>query len=238
MTNETEKAQHMLPIETLDVDGAVREAEEAVMGDTRASFFRKAAVGGGAVLTSGAIMGMLPELASARPSKKQDIAILNFAYTLELLESDFYDRSIASNALMGDTLAFAQLVAKHEAVHVKTLKKTIKALGGKPVPTPKFDFGDATSNESKFQMLSFTLENTGVHAYLGQAGKLKSKALLAAAASIVTIEARHAAAIATIIAQNPFQDKNKDTGVTPDGAFDTPLSKGKVLAAAGTFIKS
>ncbi len=228
----------MLPIETLDVDGAIREADEAAVGDTRAVFFRKAAVGGGAVLTSGAIMGMLPELAAARPSKKQDIAILNYAYTLELLESDFYDKAIASGALSGDTLAFAQLVAKHEAIHVTALRKTIKALGGRPVKSPKFDFGDATTDQAKFQETSFVLENTGIHAYLGQVARIKQKPVLKAAGSIITIEARHAAAIAVILNQSPFQDKNEKSGVTPEGAFDTPLSMKAVLKAAGGFIKS
>ncbi len=58
-------------LNTVDVDGAIRESEAAVAGDTRAAFFRKAAVGGGAVLTSGAIMGMLPELSMAAPSRSR-----------------------------------------------------------------------------------------------------------------------------------------------------------------------
>ncbi|MGI8623628.1 MAG: ferritin-like domain-containing protein [Solirubrobacteraceae bacterium] len=242
MTNETQGAPHMsLPsIETLDRDGAIREAEDAVAGDTRAVFFRKAAVGGGAVLTSGAIMGMLPEIAAAKPSKKLDLKILNYALTLELLEADFYRKAVAGNALTDErTAAFANLVLKHENIHVKTLRKTIKQFGGKPVSGLKFDFGDTTQDQAKFQATSYTLENTGVHAYLGQAARLKSKALLSAAATIVTIEARHSAAIAAIIDQSPYQDKNKDTGVTPDGAFDTPLSMKQVTskARAGKYIK-
>src|SRR3954452_9855910 len=99
----------LLPIETVDADGAVREAEESVAGDTRAAFFRKAAIGGGAVLGSGAILGMLPELAAAKPSKKQDVAILNYALTLEYLETAFYQQAAAAGTLTGDPLAFAKL---------------------------------------------------------------------------------------------------------------------------------
>ncbi len=224
-------------IETLDVDGAIREADAVVAGDTRATFFRKAAVGGGAVLTSGAIMGMLPELAAARPSKRQDIAILNYAYTLELLESDFYDKAIASGALSGDTLAFAQLVAKHEAIHVKALRATIKSLGGRPVKTPKFDFMGATDEQGKFQETAFVLENTGVHAYLGQVARIKQKPVLKAAGSIITIEARHAAAIAAILNTSPFLDKNEEGGVTPDGAFDSPRGMKSIRGDAQMYIK-
>jgi hypothetical protein len=222
----------LFPIESVDTDGAIREAEEAVAGDTRAAFFRKAAVGGGALLGSSAIMGMLPELAAAKPSKKQDLAILNFALTLEYLESAFYNEAVASGALAGDPLAFAKIVAGHEAAHVKALKATIKALHGKPVAKPTFDFKGTTKDQSKFIGTAFVLENTGVHAYLGQAGNLKSKALLAAAASIVTIEARHASAIALIQASNPYADKSSGS-ITPDGAFDVAFSKNKILKAVG-----
>jgi rubrerythrin len=223
-------------IETLDTDGAVREAEASVAGDTRAAFFRKTAVGGGAVLTSGAIMGMLPELAAAKPSKKQDLAILNFALTLEYLEATFYNE--AKN-LSGDAQLFAQLVAAHENTHVTALKKTIKSLGGKPVAKPEFDFQGTNEDQAKFIDTAFVLENTGVHAYLGQAGRLKSKVLLGAAASIVTVEARHASAIAIIKGSDPYTDMS-DFGITPDGAFDVPFSKKKVLKAVNDtgFIKS
>ena len=225
-------------IETLDRDGAIRDAEAAVAGDTRAAFFRKAAVGGGAVLGSGAIMGMLPELASAKPSKKQDVKILEFALTLEYLEADFYARSVASGALTDDALAFAQLVSTHESKHVALLQKTIKALTGKKAfSSPEFDFMGAEADQAKFIDLAYTLENTGVHAYLGQAGKLKSKTLLGAAASIVTIEARHASAIATIKGSDPFADGG-EFSITPDKELDKPFKKSKVLAAAKPFIKS
>jgi hypothetical protein len=223
------------PIETLDVDGAVRESEERVAGDTRASFFRKAAVGGGGLLTSGAIMGMLPELAAAKPSKKQDLEILNYALTLEYLEATFYTES---KNLTGEANAFASIVAAHERTHVKTLKKVIRSLGGKPVAKPSFDFKGTNEDQDMFVQTAFVLENTGVHAYHGQVPRLKSKALLIAAAEIATVEARHAAAIATILGDKPYTDKS-DTSITPDGAFDVPYSMKKVLKAvkATGFIK-
>jgi rubrerythrin len=222
-------------IEDLDVDGAIREADARVAGDTRSAFFRKAAVGGGGLLTSGAILGMLPELAAAKPSKKQDLEILNYALTLEYLEAAFYTQ--AKN-LTGEVNAFAQIVAAHERTHVKTLKKVIKSLGGKPVAKPSFDFQGTNEDQAKFVQTAFVLENTGVHAYHGQVPRLKSKALLIAAAEIATVEARHAAAIATILGDKPYTDKS-DTSITPDGAFDVPWSMKRVLRAVeGTgFIK-
>ncbi len=217
----------MVSIEALDQDGALREAEAAVAGDTRAAFFRKAGVAGGSLLAGGVLMGGLPAIAAAaKPSKKQDLAILNFALTLEHLEAAFYAEAVAGGAVSGDALAFAKLVAAHEAAHVTALKGAIKSLHGKAVAKPTFDFQGTTKDQAKFLATALVLENTGVHAYLGQAGNLQSKALLGAAASIVTIEARHAAAAAVLNGGSPYAG-----GITPSGSFDTGQSKAKILAA-------
>ena len=215
---------------SVDVDGAIQEAAQGVDGDTRAAFFRKAAIGGGAVVSSSVILGMLPEVAMGRASKARDLSILNFALTLEFLEAEFYREAVNNGIGSDDVKSIAKQILDHEDIHVQALIKTIKSLGGKPVAKPKFGFKGTTESEDKFLATAFVLENTGVHAYLGQAGRLQSKALLAAAASIVTVEARHAAAVA-ILAGGGYTDNKK--GISPDSAFDTPLSKKAVLAAVG-----
>lgn len=73
------------------------------------------------------------------------------------------------------------------------------------------------------------LENTGVGAYLGAAPALQSKAFLAAAGSIATVEARHAGAV-NFIEDDPVTQNNAD--------FDTPLTPEQVVAAAGGFVAS
>jgi rubrerythrin len=223
----------MIPMDTLDTDGALRETADRLGVDTRAAFFRKAGLAGGSLLAGGAFMGAVPQLASAARYTKGDRDILNYALTLEYLEAAFYTEAVAKGALTGVTAEFAKLVKSHENTHVKTLRAT---LGSHAVKKPKFDFQDTTADQTKFQQTAFVLENTGVHAYLGQAARLHSKALLGAAASIVTVEARHASAIALII-QGTVSGKS---GITPDGAFDTPKSKKAILkAVAGThFIQS
>ncbi len=217
---------------SVDTDGAIQEAQEAVAGDTRASFFRKAAIGGGTVLTSGAIMGMLPELAAARPSKKQDLKILNYALTLEYLEAAFYKEAVDhSSTFSPDAKAFAAIVADHEATHVQVLRKTIKSLHGHIVRRPNFNFKGTPEDEKKFLATSFVLENTGVHAYLGQAPRLLSRSLLAAAGSILTVEARHSAAAAILVNDKPYRIGKHS--ITPNGAFDTGLSMKTILGAVG-----
>ena len=225
-------ASGLPPLADLDVDGAIQETGAAVDGDTRAAFLRKAGVTGGALLAGGAFMGAAPKLALGATLPKGDIAILNFALTLEYLEAAFYTEAV-KNDLGGDTQSLAELLSSHENTHVKTLKGI---LGSKAVAKPKFDFRDTTSDPKKFLDTALELENTGVHAYLGQAGKIQTPAILAAAATIVTIEARHAAAV-SLVAGNEL--KSKKDGITPDGPFDTPLSMGAILKllAKTKFIK-
>ncbi|MDQ3739551.1 MAG: ferritin-like domain-containing protein [Actinomycetota bacterium] len=218
-------------LNAVDTDGAVRQAEEAVASDTRAAFFRKAAVTGGALGSAAFFTGMLPGIADAKPSKRQDIAILKYALTLEYLEAEFYEEAVRDGGLSGPALDAARLIADHEATHVTALRQTLRKLGAKVPAKPTFDF-QGTNKGSKFVPTALVLENTGVRAYLGQAGRLKSGALLAAAASIVTVEARHAAAIAVLVNDNAFGDRG-DNSITPYGAFDRASSMKRILREVG-----
>ena len=213
-------------LEAVDTDGAIREAAEAVSGDTRLQFLRKAGLAGGAAVGGGAIIGSLiaPTLASAAgapPSTfgKGDIAILNYALTLEYLERAFYNEATAAGKVKdAKTLAFLKITTRDERAHVAFL---VKALGSKAVKEPTFNFQGVTSDEKKFTATAYVLENTGVHAYLGQVGNIKTPAYLAAAASIMTIEARHSGAIASILGES----------ISPNGPFDNGYTAAKVLAA-------
>ncbi len=225
-------------IERVDVDGAVREmaheAEEGLgSGDTRLDFFKKAGLASGAVIGGGSLLGALvPAMASAKgkgapPAKfgKGDVGILNFALTLEYLEAAFYNEATANQKKGfikdGQTKVFLKTVTADENAHVAYLKK---ALGSKAIAAPKVDFGGTTSNEKMFVETAFALENTGVHAYLGQALNITTPSTVAAALSIATIEARHASVIGLIA-------KNSAKGIAPDGSFDKPYTAAKVLEA-------
>ncbi len=215
-------------IDELDVDGAVREAADTASGDTRLNFLKKAGVGGAAVVSGGAVLGALAPSALAsrgRPPAKfgrGDIGILNYALTLEYLEAAFYNGATAANLpLSSQASAFLKVVTADENAHVKFLKS---ALGSKAAKRPKFDFKGTNTNAAMFMKTAQVLENTGVHAYSGQALNIKSGAYVKAAVSILTIEARHASVIGLL---------NDPTGqmIAPDGPFDTPLTAAKVLAA-------
>ncbi len=184
-------------LEELDRDGALQETAAQVDPDTRAAFLKKAGIGVGAIAGASAFMGAVPSLASAAAVPASDIAILNFALTLEYLEAEFYAKAKANNVGSGqqNLSAFISVVAAHEAAHVKFLQG---ALGAKAVKKPTFDFKDAVTDQAKFAATAQVLEDTGVQAYLGQAGHIKNKKILAAAGSILPVEARHAAWIRDI----------------------------------------
>ena len=213
---------HAFDLETVDTDGAIQETADRVDAPTRAAFLKRAAIGTGGLVAGGALLS--PGTAMAR-SDKLDYRILNFALTLEYLEAEFYKQAVDNGKLSGDVLAFAKLVGGHEKTHVSALRGALKRAKQNPVAKPSFDFGDTVTDQTKFLETSYVLENEGVQAYLGQAGRIKSGAYLAVAASIVTIEARHAAAVATLLNRTPFSGS---FSVTPSGAFDRGKNRSSV----------
>jgi serine-rich repeat adhesion-like glycoprotein len=193
-----------------------------VHGISRASFLLKGALATGAVYGATAVAPFVSNALAA----SSDVDILNFALTLEYLETSFYQVKGKSVHLSGDAKKMAKLFGDEEAEHVAALTGAVKKSGGKPVKMPTFAF--PVTDQAGFLKLAYTLENVGVGAYNGAGPSLKSKALLAAAGSIVQVEARHAASVAVLTNQQ----------ITPNGAFDKPLTMKQVLAAAGPLIKS
>lgn len=216
-------------LESIDVDGAVREAAANVSGDTRLSFLQKAGLGAGALMGGGAVLSAFAPSALAagkgRPPASfgsGDVGILNYALTLEYLEATFYKEAVGNIKFSDPHLAaLAKKIASDEKAHVAFLRS---ALGSKAVAKPKFDFGVTVTDQAKFAATSQVLENTGVGAYFGQAFNIAKPADLAAAVSILTVEARHAGAIG-------FYNDMTAAAVSPSGAFDKPVTATVVLGA-------
>jgi hypothetical protein len=141
----------------------------------------------------------LPRLARSAPSPSQDVRILNLVLTLEYLEEGFYADAIRRGALTGELRQFARIVGGHEQAHVAFIKKALGNAAGKK---PKLSFGDSTRDPQKFTAAALALEDLSVAAYNGQAANL-TKGTLAAAARIVSVEARHAAWIRFIAGEVP-----------------------------------
>ena len=156
-----------------------------------------------------------------------DLAIVQYALTLEHLETDFYnavlDSGVVKNKQLGET---AKLIRDAEQAHVDTLTGVVKDLGGMP-ERPRTNFDAVLEGGEKMVLeTAATVENLGAAAYLGQAGRIKSKDILAAALSIHSIEARHAAALNTVVGKT----------IVPDGAFAKPASIEEVLPQVKPFL--
>ena len=196
-----------------------------VKGITRESFILRSALAAGSVYGLSTV-GPFVKQAMAQ-GDTGDTDILNFALTLEYLEAAFYEQANKEvSDLSGQAKSISQLLEKDEKAHVDALTKTIKDLGGTPVKAPGVDFGNTFANQKSFLKLAQTLEDTGVSAYNGAGPSIQSKEVLAAAGSIVQIEARHAAGIRTL--------RGKPAAPT---AFDKALDKQQVLDAVKPFVK-
>ena len=168
---------------------------------------------------------------------KGDIAILNYALTLEFLEAEFYAKVIDSGIVKDKKVAaIATKFGETEQEHVDALKATIKKLGGKPVSAPKTKF-EETIDKGLMTVLETAadVENLGAAAYLGAAGGIKNKDVLAAALAIHSVEARHAAALNQLLGRG-FGGKGGLKGTLPDGAFAKGMDEASVLAAVKPFL--
>jgi rubrerythrin len=158
---------------------------------------------------------------------KGDLEIVQYALTLEHLETDFYNAVIDAGVITDKALAeTAMMIRDSEQEHVDALTGTVEQLGGTP-QKPMTNF-DAVLEGGPDMVLKTAaeVENLGAAAYLGQAGRIKSKEILAAALSIHSIEGRHAAALNSVVGRT----------IVPDGAFAKPASMEEVLPKVQPFL--
>jgi hypothetical protein len=180
-------------LDLVDPEAVIHGGGRNEGGLTRAALFRRAAIAGSAVLGGGVLLSGVPK---AFGQGTTDVEILNVALLEEYLESAFYAQAAASGALRGRALEFAQQLAETEAVHRDTIRG---ALGSAAIPSPAFDFRGTTANQQAFLTTALALENTDVGAFNGAGPLLKSKAILAVAGQIVSVEGRQAAWIRRIV---------------------------------------
>lgn len=202
----------------LDVDGALAESAARIPTMSRGAFL------GGALGGSAAALGLAAGGASAQSPGAGDLAILNYALVLEYLQSSFYTEAERLGALRGEARKAAEVVGSVERAHVKAFRDV---LGGKAAKRPTFDFQGTTEDQDGFLKTAVAFEDLAVAAYKGQATRLKSESALAAAVSIHSVEARHAAWMRYLVGAQPARD-----------AFDQPKSKREVnrLVASTNFI--
>jgi len=165
-----------------------------------------------------------------------DVGILNYAYALEQLEAAFYARVVQSfyGGITATEQAYFTDIRDHEAAHAAFFKA---ALGSSAIRalTPNFasiDFG----NRDSVLTTARAFEDLGVSAYNG-AGKLFSdteagRGYLLLAGKIVSVEARHAAAVRDLISNGSFADGD----VVNSQGLDVVRTPTEVLNIAKTYI--
>lgn len=217
------------------MDGAVRELAQD--SSSRKRFLKMMGGGGAAALgifiaacgdddTEGSGNASSSDDKGERAGKR-DLEIVQYALTLEHLETDFYnaviDAGVIKDRMLADT---AKLIRDNEQEHVDALTATVKKLGGMPErPMTTFE-AVLEGGPDKVLETAATVENLGAAAYLGQAPRIKSKEVLAAALAIHSVEGRHAAALNSVVGKT----------IVPDGAFAKPASMEKVLAQVQPFL--
>lgn len=200
-------------------------------------------------LPTGLLMFAFSDKVKAGTVATQDaLAVLNFALTLEYLESDFYNQGVAAPGLIPSSdLPVFQQIKKHEAAHVTLLISAITGAGGSPIATPNFDFtgGHSATHTGPYQpfldyntflILSQGFEDTGVRAYKGQAGNLMGSAnyaTLTTALRIHSVEARHAAEVRRIRGQKGWITQHNQSDSSFPAAFAAIYSGEDNLSQGG-----
>lgn len=211
---------------TINVPGA----QEFARPRSRRDFFKSLAVAGAGATAASML------LSGKASAQTDDVDIANFALTLEYLEADFYDQALDSGLLMGELRELAAAFGETEQAHVEALEAVASQLG-EPVDPPRTDFSEALVGLDPLLMALAQVENVGAAAYLGAAPSIQDRELLAAALSIHSVEARHAAALNELIGIS-FVGDAPLTGSVPDGAFASPMTMQEVLDRIQPFLAS
>lgn len=186
-----------------------------------------------------AAVASIPKLGAQTTPAPSDLDVLNYALRLENLESNFYTQGLAKftasdfansdlastqgSKVSGNLYTYFQAIMAHEQAHVTTITSVINSLGGKPVAADCYNFGFTTADA--FIAAAQVLENTGVMAYDGAIALIQNPQLVQAAATIATVEARHASYLNLVNRGIPFP-----------APFDTPQTMAQILAVAAGFI--
>jgi hypothetical protein len=182
-----------------------------------------------------------PLLVAAVPTKYRrakdiDIKVVLFADTLERLEGKFYSDGLnkfnsaaefekagfSNGSIPLETLGD---ILTHETNHTTFLDGVLKVSNEEPIANCSFNFDAIIKDVPTFIGIGRLLEVVGIGAYLGGANAIVDKSILVAAATILTIEARHSSSMNTL----------SGTVAVPQ-SFDTPLSPNQVVGLALPFL--
>lgn len=169
-----------------------------------------------------------------------DLGILTYAYALEQLEADFYTRVVNGNSFGSVFNSEEQAVLtdlyRHEVIHREFFKTALTGALNNPeklLPNLAFDYGNLNfSNRQMVLETARTLEDTGVAAYNGAGRYISTPDYLVIAGKIVSVEARHASAIRSLL--NPGTASFAGDDVIDANGLDLAKMPSQILAAVGS----
>jgi hypothetical protein len=169
--------------------------------------------------------------------------VLNYAYALEQLEAAFYAAVVADPAFgtifNADEQDVINDLLAHEVAHREFFREKILEQGGVPIRGLRPDFSAVElGNKTSVLETARTFEDLGVAAYNGAALLINQVDPLVNAGEIVSVEARHAAAIRDILNPNDFAFDELFDEDNAEFAIERSLTPTAVLAAAAPFIQN
>ncbi len=201
-------------------------------------------------------LAAMPRMVNAQPSSRgktltfnaNDVGILNFALLLEELEAAFYAGVISSGKVTNaKELDYMRYLGSQEAAHVTFLRNV---LANQVIfTTQDLSFNQSTLNtilNSRESILNtaIALEDVGVHAYNGAGTSMTNPTFLLAAGSIVSVEARHAAGVRSLLGKpvtEPDSDRlvndaNLNAALNPfrGRAYDELYTPKQIVAIVGS----
>jgi Ferritin-like domain len=220
---EPQRAMPDLTLEQLDRDGAIEEGIADLYGYSRAEVLRRAVIGGGVLIGA---LSVPPRVEAAAAS---DVRIFQFALNFEYLQSTFYtetERLGTVDAMAPRKAVWARTLGAHERAHVAVIKKLLGPAAGRK---PSFNFRGNTETEGRFTRTAVAMEDLTTALLTGLTPKLHDRRLAAAAFSLMTVEARHAAWARHLVGALPVAS-----------AFDEPESLDEVdrVVASTRFIST
>jgi hypothetical protein len=217
----------------------IESPEQLMRVSTRRDFLRVLGMGGAIVMmpavfsacNDDSVGGLTPPTTTTPQTVtlnlSTDTGILNYAYALEQLEAAFYT-AVVGSAAFGSMNAEQQEVMvdlrNHEVIHREFLRA---ALGSNAIPTLNLNatvVGSTLTTRDVILKNAEMFEDLGVAAYNGAGKYLTNADFLTAAGKIVSVEARHAAAI---------RDIREALGVTGGEAAGTRFAGDTVVIASG-----
>ena len=225
----------------------VRRAEELWRVATRRDFLKVLGLGGTILVLPSVFTACSDDDSITAPTGPvslnltTDTGILNYAFALEQLEAAFYTAVVASAAFSGMSAEQKEVMVdlrNHEVAHREFLRAALGSNAIGDLSLNSSTVASAIASTASILKNAEAFEDLGVAAYNGAGKYLQDANNLLLAGKIVSVEARHAAAIRDLreglgLAGTPANTRFAGDDVVSAQGLDVKLEPGAVLTRVG-----